>query len=322
MPVKTAFTTPGVTIPYLTVTEYRTSSVAVDTRNLVPGGTQAANDAALAQLIWRASSWINVFCNQDLAATVNVEKKRVFAQRNGDLAVNTDFFPILEVRDLQIGTAPNRMTALTDLTGIDISLKSFVLTGGWGLGTNIGPLQFGATPVYGSGRLFCRYCYVNGWPTTTLAATCAAGAASVSVIDATGVYGGTAAIQSSLSTPPATILTVYDGAFTENLSVAAVTGTGPYTLTLNGVTAFGHTVPVGGPPSSPAPQVSALPAAVKQAAVYLTSIMVKERGAGSITLPENPSYGGTPKSSSKGVMGSDEDMAIASELLQPFRALI
>lgn len=316
MPTLANFTTPGVTIPYLTVVEFRAAVTADDVSNLVPGDTQAAQDEALAQKIWQASSWANLYCNQDLAATVNVEHRRVSSSRDGEMIVNTKYWPILEIRDVQIGSAPNMYTPMTDLSGIQIDLKQFTVTPTWGSGISSGPLQFGATPGYGSGRLFVRYSYVNGWPTTTLAASCLLGASSVQVADATGIYGGTAAIQASLTTPPATILTVYDGASTENLSVAAVTGTGPYTLTLNGVTQFAHTLPSPAGPSAPAQQLSALPPAIKDAIVMLTSSLIRERGTEAMVIPEmgtNPGH-----MIARGALGEEADVAF--ELLAPFRA--
>lgn len=282
-----AFTTPYRTAPYLTVAEYKTAPTGVDVGSLVPGGQPGTEDAVLADVISRASGWVDEIANQILAATVNTEAKRLRTRADGSLVVHPDSWPILEVRDLQYGPTPASLIQLSDLSGLWVEEQQFVVTfPGAAMSTSVGPLQLGGlTPGQ---RLLVRYTYVNGWPNTLLTTAAAAGATSLTVDDTTGIYAGTR-------------LTVDSGSIEEQVTVAAVAG---QVLTVPATT-FAHNAKV---------SVHALAPQVKQACVLLTSALIKTRGTEALMMPMLPGEAVTVERVGT-VPGAAGDVAIAKELL-------
>lgn len=278
------------TVPYLTVDEFRTAPTAVDITNLHRGGSLVQQNAELANVINRASSWVNVICGQNLAATRDTETARVRANRDGEIFVHPRYWPILEVTDFEVGTSPTNLTAV-DLTQCWIERQHFTIVSALGLSTSVGPLQFGS--ISSSYRSFARWTYVNGWPTTTLATAIAStGAVSVHVADATGIYAGT-------------VLSIADAEATETFTVTSVSGT---TLTVPALT-YKHNAGV---------SISSLPPSVKEACISLTAAFVKARGAEAVVLM---AIDESPSKVQPGYQGAYEDVARAKELLVPFHAV-
>lgn len=231
--------------PYLTVAEFQAAPTSVDITDLVPQGTEVQQYQALQDCISRASSWIDDECQQILAATVDITAGRYRVDRWGMCRIPLPFKPVLEVQSISAGFQVNNLTVLPDLSTVEFGQH----------GTIAVPL-----PHFCVGdRPYVQVTYVNGWPNTTITADATAATASVTVDSAVGIYPGTA-------------LTVYDGASTEQITVASVAGS---TLTLAGVLSYGHDA--GAP-------VSALPPKVKQAAILLTSALIQTRGNDAIVL--------------------------------------
>lgn len=279
---------------YITPDEYKQAPTGVDVATLVPGGTQAAEDAALAAVIARASSWADSICDQILAATVDTENGRVRANRDGDIVVHPANWPVLEVRDFQYGPTPLSMAALADFSNVFVERQLFTvslpLLGS--LVSSAGPLQLGA--ILPERELFARWTYVNGWPNTVLAAPTTPNANQIVVGDATGVHVNQ------------TRLTIYDPAgYERGLLVTDVAGT---VLTVDRGLSVAH---------SAGASVSALPPAVKEAVILLTSALIKTRGAGAITLSDLTHPGHV-----QAVEGiAEEDVADAVVLLDRFRRI-
>jgi hypothetical protein len=59
--------------PYISVAEYKNAPTAINYDMLVVGGNAAAQDAELAEVILRASSYMNEYLNQNLVATQYTE---------------------------------------------------------------------------------------------------------------------------------------------------------------------------------------------------------------------------------------------------------
>jgi hypothetical protein len=278
---------PAFTVPYLTIDEYKRAPTAVDVGNLARGGSQAQQDAELANVIVRASAWVNGICNQNLAATRDTENGRVRVNRAGEYAVHPRYWPILEVVTFAAGSSPSALTNL-DLTNCFIEEQLFTIPS-TSITSGIGPaLQFGATGF--GDRAFAQWTYVNGWAVTTLATViAAAGATSVVVRDATGIYAGTR-------------LTIYDAENTETFTVTSLVGT---TLTVPALT-FAH--------ATAGVSISALPGTVKEAAVLLTSSLVKSRGNEAVVMAaidQQPATVTTNPSATR-------DAQMAKEMLIPF----
>lgn len=292
MAAKATTIPPLFSTPYLTVAEYTQAPTGIDTSNLSPGNP-AASPAELANMIARASSWVDNYCGQVLAATVDTENVRTRPSRDGTLHIHPRYTPILEVLSVAYGGSPDRQISLSDLSGLWVETSEFhvPLQEGW---TTRGPLQFGG-PVPGR-DLYVSYSYVNGYPNTTLAATALAGATSITVADGTGMLAGL------------TRLGVYDGPNSETVQVAA-TYTGGTVLPLVSPLTFAHaTVGV---------SVSALPPAVKQATILITTALVKTRGAAAVVMPSFRSQ--QPRQQTKSEFGADLDMEYALDLLEPYR---
>lgn len=227
------------TVPYLTVAELQRSPIYTQLQKLIPGGSAADNEAELAQIIMRVSAMINGEVNQSLAATTDTEAGWCTLSDFGELLIHARCTPIVEVISVSAGPSPYNMTEITDLT--------FALTDPWRI--TIPPqalLGINSPWGYNSRRLWVQWTYVNGYPVTTTTSAVTSGATSITVGDATGII------------PNATILTIEDGKFLEQVVPTAVTGN---VLTVPPLV-FNHALGVG---------VNALPDDIVEAALLLVS---------------------------------------------------
>jgi hypothetical protein len=236
---------------YLTVQEFKDAPTGIDTANLIPGGIAGAEDKELANVIARASSWIDDICNQILAPTTNTERHRVRPGRRGQLFVKTDSFPIIRITALKYTTDPS-----SGWTSVDLS-SAVVLAGDRSFEAFLNLSR--------TDDCWVEVTYENGMANTTLAATASAGAASILVGSAVGIYAGQE-------------LTIYDGANTETIVVATSYVAGGTTVAIAGTLANAH--------STVGVAVSALPPRVKEAAILATGLLIKDRGAEAIVLDD------------------------------------
>lgn len=240
-------------IPYLTPGEYQAAGTAVDTKQLVPGGTATQETAALANRIMQASSFADQLCFQTLGATVEVEtKSNLLVRSDCTVRVPVRFWPVLEVSSVSLGPSPSSMSTYTDLTSL------------WMQGRRVVVLP--VSSVGPGGHVYVKITYVNGWACTTLGADAAAGATTLTVASTVGFYAGkTYRIHDVLGGP-------------EQFTVQSVTNS--TTLALVAGLTHAHTKPA-------APDgitVSGLPDAVRAAVVELTSMLIRTRGDSSIVM--------------------------------------
>lgn len=266
--------------PYITVEEFLNEPTGVDTSQLIPGGDTAANKAALTTTIASASNYADGLCYQVLAATLDLQVGRYRVQRDGSILVPVSYTPLIEVTGVSLGMEPGQLTALTDLSGLWLQRKV----------VQVPVAGFGRC----GGRLYTQLSYVNGYANTALAAAAAAGASSITVTSALGVFAGMP-------------LTVYDGALTEPVTVDASYVLGSTTVPLAAPLTGAHTAGVA---------VSALPRAIKQAVIALTAHLIKTRGAESLALA---GVSGGPSAVEKEIPGASEEYDEAVDLLHPFR---
>jgi hypothetical protein len=224
----------------LTVAELKRSPIYTQLQKLVPGGSTADNDAELGRIIMRVSAMINGETRQNLAASVDTEADWATFSDRGELRIHTRGNPIISVVSVLIGPDPYNLTAVSDLTHVEldpwqITIPAFALGGFGGFGG-----------CRSRRRVWAQWTYVTGYPVTTLASAVSAGATSLTVADATGVVVGQ------------TVLTIEDGKWLEMLHPTAVAGN---VLTVAPL-AFAHQVGVG---------VSALPGDITEAALLLIS---------------------------------------------------
>jgi hypothetical protein len=222
--------------PYLTVAELKRSPIYTQLQKLVPGGSQADNDAELGRIIMRVSAMINGETRQNLAASVDTEADWATVSDRGDLRIHTRGNPIVSVVSVSVGADPYSLTAVSDLSRVDVDPWQITI-----------PAR--ALPGFGGRsrrRVWAEWTYVTGYPVTTLSAPVSAGGTSMTVVDATGVVAGQ------------TTLTVEDGKWLETVTPTAVAGN---VLTVAPLE-FAHQDGVG---------VSALPGDIQEAALILIS---------------------------------------------------
>jgi len=285
--------------PYLTLAEYKSAPTAIDYNNLVSGSTDAAvQDAELANVIARASSWIDIHCNQVLGATSETEQQRSRLRPDGMLALHPRYFPIVALTALSYGITPNDMVDYPDPSQGWVEDQSFVIpyTAANVTYSSAGPLQFGMPAIPRAG-VFCKYTYVSGYANTITAATVTSGASSITVKDASGIVAGGR-------------MTIYDGLSTETIVVGSGYTFGSTTVPVASTLSYGHSSGV---------SVSALPPAVKEAAILATTAFIKVRGDNSLVMdvisqPSNLRRGG-------GTQNLGTDMGMAEDLLRPFRRM-
>lgn len=285
----TAFgaTTPLLSTPYLTLQEFKNAPTAVKYDNLVPGGTPDQQDAELANLIARASSWMDTYCYQVLAATTQTEQMRCRLGSDGTLRLFPRYFPIREVSAVGMGASPDTVTALTLGTNVWVQDRAIDISQASGsLGSDLSGM-----PRPG-GWVYITVTYVAGFPNTVLTAE-VTGAVSLPVKDATGIL-------------PGDYIGVYDD--TNGIQMPQVADTW---------------VPTTGPANVPVTSnvtaadgiaVSALPPAIKQACIYVTTSLLKSRGSSAIQLATTTKVGTVVPQDPAG-----PDMARAKELLADFR---
>lgn len=264
--------------PYLTPAEYLASPTGVDVSQLVVGGTDQQNADALVQTIARASSAIDRFCHQVIAATLDTQSGVYKMKRDGTLWIKLDNTPILQVTNVQIGINPSGLTALTDLSNVWIGKKTVKVP--------LANLNFPyAPPGFTYGDWFAVVTYVNGFANEILTAGVAQG-------------GNTFTLDSTLGLFPGMMPTFYDPGQTEQVTILSVVGN---TVTITGTFAFAHSAGV---------SVSTMPPYVKEACVLYTNAFVKQRGDDSIVMP---SMGSEPSQteSTGGANGSDISLAEA-----------
>lgn len=291
-------TTQQFSIPYLTTTEYRNAPTAIDIDNLVFNSQDPeVQNNELANVIARASSWIDTFCNQILGATRETETQRSRISPDGTIKFHPRYSPIIALTDFWYGNPSTNLIQAQDcsVAWIENSQIIFPYANLSTTFTSQGPIQFGFPSTSGQ-VVYLKYTYINGFP-NTLIATAVQGASSLTVVDGTGITAGDQ-------------LKIYDGLYTENVTVANNYTFGSTTVPLTSPLLFAHDAGV---------SISALPPAIKEAAILVTTAMLKVRGDNSLTMAVGtlPSQATTPQ-----VQASiNDDMSMAQSLLMPYRRI-
>jgi hypothetical protein len=248
--------------PYLTVQEYKDAPTSIDYNNLVVGGNQAAQDAELANVILRASSYMNEYLNQSLVADSYTETQRVRVNGQGMIALHPNNSPIISLSSFEYGADPNNLVALPDCSTAWFEAQQLIIPLS-NLGLNYssqGPLGFGFgySPRQ---QLFTQYTYVSGFVNTTIA-TATAAATSLTVTDGTGIIAGQQ-------------YRIYDGSKSERITVASTYTNGSTTVPLTSALAYSHAAGVA---------IGNMPNAIKEACILITTAFLKVRGDNSMTM--------------------------------------
>lgn len=281
--------------PYLTLAEFQDAPTGIDIDNLVVGGNQAAQDAELENVIARASSWIDTFCNQVLGATTETEQGRTRIKGDGNIIIHPRYSPIIALTAFNYGTIIGQMTAIADPSTAWIEDTQIIIpySNLMNTYTSEGPLQFGFPGSPGS-TVYVNYTYVNGYA-NALINTATAGQSSLTVQDATGIVAGQ-------------VLKIYDGMDSELVTVAQTYTFGSTTVPLTSTLNYSHSSGI---------SISALPPAVKQAAILATTAFLKVRGDNALAM----TVGSRPGEASAGSQHIGEDLMLAQDLLLPYRRI-
>lgn len=245
--------------PYITVSEYKNAPTSIDYDNLVVGGNANAQDAELARVIMRATSYLNEYLNQDLHAESVTETQRTRISGQGYIFLHPNKNPILSLSAFQWGTDPNNLQTLADPSlcwfenqQVVIPLSQINTTY-----TSSGPLAFG---TYGPRvPIFTKYSYIAGYVNTTCTGT--AGATSLIVTNPAGIL-------------PGATYRIIDGAKAESVTVSPNYVYGNSTVTLDAPLVSSHTLA----------GFSNMPFAIKQATILMTTAFIKQRGDNSLTM--------------------------------------
>jgi len=272
--------------PYLTSAEYLAAPTGVDVGQLVVGGTTQQNAEALKQTIAQASSAVDKFCLQIIAATLDTQAGSYRVQRDGVLKIPLDNTPIIQVNDVKVGITPGSLVSLTDLSQVWIDKKVITLP--------VNTVAFPPTSgMLGStSSMYAVTSYVSGYANCLLTVAVSIGATSFTVDSPLGII-------------PGMTVSIYDPVDSEQVSVLSVSGN---VVTVNTPFQFAHGVGVA---------VSTLPPAVKEAAILLTTVLIKTRGNDSFVMPP---LGSEPSQMTKLDAGSGgPEMSLAMKLLAPDR---
>jgi hypothetical protein len=281
---------------YLTVAEYKNAPTAIDFDNLVVGGNSTAQDAELGRVILRASSFMNEYLNQDLAAQSYTETQRVRMTGNGYIALHPFNNPIISLSSFQYGTDPNNLVTLPDCSvawfepqEIIIPLSQIATTY-----SSAGPLSFGYT-AGARAQTFVKYDYVAGYANTTLSAQATAGATSMTVVSGAGIQAGA-------------VLRINDGANQESVTVASTYTYGSTTVPLTSALAYTHASGVA---------VGNLPNVIKEAAILVTTAFIKARGDNSLTMAITTQ----PSKNISGAERYGSEIALALDMISKYRRI-
>lgn len=273
---------------YVTAAEFKAAPTGVDTSQLVPGGSVAANTQALEMQLQRASAMADNWCNQVIAATVNTQSGLWDVRSQGDgcsaIKVPLNFTPILGVIDVQVGALPSRMVELADYTNVWIGEKVVTI------------------PVYSwASKLYATVKYVNGYANTALTTAPAIGDMALTVASPLGIMPGQQLnVQGGTNGETVTV----DPAWVPQ--VAGINVTVPITTPL--VNAY-----------LPGDTVTAFPQDIKQAIILIAKSLILTPGDQAIVIP---TYGSQPTQTQSLTPSVASDLDMAAAALTPYRRAV
>ena len=289
-------TTHGLSTPYLTNDEYTNAPTSIDIDNLVFNSSDPAIQASeLTNVIARASSWIDTYCNQVLGATNETETQRARISSDGYIKFHPRYNPVIALTALSYGNPSTELTTVTDCSVAWIEDQQILFPYAYNsaLYTSQGPLQLGGGSS--GSQVYLKYSYVNGFANTTIV-TAVALATSLVTKSGLGIIAGQQ-------------LKIYDGMYSENVTVDSTYTFGSTTIPLTSALVYNHVAGV---------SISALPPAIKEACILATTAMLKIRGDASMTM----GIGTSPDTASNGVNENiGNDMSMAMDLLKPYRRI-
>ncbi len=311
-------------LPYISNSEFIFAPTALPGRNLAR--TPANSPQTLADTIRRACTWADTVVfgvdpsgkGASLSASLSVEDAYV-GLKGRQLRLICDYKPIIEVVGITVGTGPGHVFSLppTVQSTVQIWRRTIMVP-------FIGVIYRSSdVPVWTPNNIppgntiYAVWSYVNGYPHTKLLTSVVAGATTCKVMTTNGTGGLWGVYPATLTRGfPGTQLTVTDGMNTEGIFVKGIEQTGTDTVLTTSPFRHAHTVPAHPDFIS----VSNVPQDVHQAAISLTSMLVKLRGTIAFEMPPASTLT-TPQQSIFAQSGALEDFNIAMRNLQRYRVL-
>lgn len=294
----------------ISLAEYGAFPTAMSTTDLIPGGNSVSQEMEAAELLHRASEWVDRICfgssasssRPSLRASFNVEQAEVPLTR-GWLKLTCDVKPIIEVRGVDVGLLMGNLTSIGPNLSSAIRIGRRTIYVPYGVPFFTSSFRNYADVVVPS-KLTVVWAYVGGFPHSSLAVDIGASTAVATLKPtdgSTGLFG----------VYPGTRMTIVDPPNSEEFTVLSVTA--------NAVTAtanfrYTHTVP-SAPNFIP---VTSMPPGVRMAAIYLTTALLKTRGDSSISLEEITE----PRRMRESAGEPWSDVKRAKDLLKPYRMRI
>jgi len=279
---------------YLTIAEYKNAPTSIDFDNLVVGGNANAQDAELANVIMRASSYMDAHLNRNLTATTYVETQRTRMTSEGFIALHPDNAPVVQLSDFQYGSNPLNLITLPDCSQTWFENQQIIIPLSQ-LSTSYssqGPLAFGGG--FPRQQIFMKYTYVAGYVNTRIV-TATATQSTLTVKSGAGIIAGQ-------------ILHIYDGALSEDVTVASTYVNGSTTVPLTTALVSTHAAGVA---------IGNMPMTIKQACILITTAFIKMRGDNSMTMQITTS----PTANVDGAQRYGGDIASALEMIKLYRRI-
>lgn len=302
----------GLPVPYLSPSQYKFAPTAMDLSNLVVAGNQQTQEQALSDVIRRSSALMDRYCfgadpsskGASLCATMSVENAYI-KPLQGEIRLICDYKPIIELNALAIGSDPSNLIDIDQYAAARIRFgKSTIFVPVDGTFNSArAPRPFLPTLSLRYGKLFAVWSYVNGYPHTKLAISVSAGDTYITVED-TNPAGGVVGIY------PGTQLRIVDDDLTEYVTVESVNGS---IINLVSPLRYNHELPYE-PDFIP---VTTLPADVEQAAIFMTTYLIKSRGDDALVIMEI----NEPMDEKSNRVDAYEDLATAMEYLDHYRTV-
>lgn len=277
---------------YLTVAEYKNAPTSIDYDNLVVGGNSGAQDTELANVIMRASSYMDQHFNQNLTAQTYVETQRTRMTSEGYIALHPNNAPVIQLSDFQYGGSPLNLITLQDCSQTWFENQQIIIPLSQ-LSTSYssqGPLSFGGG--FPRQQIFMKYTYVAGYVNTRIV-TATATQSTLTVKSGAGIIAGQ-------------ILHIYDGSTSEDVTVASTYTNGSTTVPLTTALVSTHAAGVA---------IGNLPTTIKQACILITTAFIKMRGDNSMTMQVTTS----PTANVDGAQRFGGDIASALEMIKLYR---
>lgn len=279
-------------IAYITVAEYKNAPTSIDYDNLVVGGNSGAQDAELANVIMRASSYMDQHFNQNLSAQTYVETQRTRMTNEGYIALHPNNAPVIQLSDFQYGGSPLNLITLPDCSQTWFENQQIIipLSQISSSYSSQGPLSFGGG--FPRQQIFTKYTYVAGYVNTKIV-TATATQTTLTVKTGAGIIAGQ-------------ILHIYDGATSEDVTVASTYTNGSTTVPITTALVSTHAAGVA---------IGNLPMTIKQACILITTAFIKMRGDNSMTMQVTTS----PTANVDGAQRFGGDIASALEMIKLYR---